>query len=178
MARAKGQETTKGGDGEEDQPYVGLPKHPAFLPSCLYCGHKIHRLLHSGLVSRLPGRSMAPSSRQSWLCRLRAQPGVSPSFARSARVRTVTRELKGNRAVSILWILNYGHANQRSKAFIRTKRQNCLSPVALGRWGLQSDTPKSEVLAALAWPVQRGSGGSFILHPTLKLLCYDLLSLP
>lgn len=130
MARAKGQETTKGGDGEEDQPYVGLPKHPAFLPSCLYCGHKIHRLLHSGLVSRLPGRSMAPSSRQSWLCRRRAQPGVSPSFARSARVRTVTRELKGNRAVSILWILNYGHANQHSKALIRTKGQNCLSPVA------------------------------------------------
>lgn len=163
MARAKGQETTKGGDGEEDQPYVGLPKHPAFLPSCLYCGHKIHRLLHSGLVSRLPGRSMAPSSRQSWLCRRRAQPGVSPSFARSARVRTVTRELKGNRAVSILWILNYGHANQHSKALIRTK--GLMSPVALVRWGWQSDTLKSEVLAALAWPIQRGSGGSFILHP-------------
>ena len=41
---------------EGDRPHVVLPKHPAAGPSCLYCGHKVHRLLHSRLRSNLPAR--------------------------------------------------------------------------------------------------------------------------
>lgn len=71
------------------------------LPSCLYCGHKTHKLLPS----------VDPSSQQSWLCRCNAQPGASPSSAQRERVRTVTRELESNRAISKLWTLSYAHVN-------------------------------------------------------------------
>ena len=53
-----------------------------------------------------------PFSRQSWFCRWRAGPGVSPSSAQSVSIRTVTREPKGYREVAICGTLNGGGTNQ------------------------------------------------------------------
>ena len=51
VARGRGQETTEGGDRERKNGHTRyFPKHPAFLPSCLYCGPELH-----GPVSELPG---------------------------------------------------------------------------------------------------------------------------
>lgn len=107
---AKGQETTK---RQEDWQHMVLPKHPASPPSCLHCGPKIHGLLHSRSIRNLPACSIYPCSPQSWRCRWRAHPCVSPSFAQSARGRTIIGKLKGNQAVSILWNWNYGSTNKR-----------------------------------------------------------------
>ena len=65
--------------------------------------HPVYTTAMSSTGFCTAGRSAScqgnPSSRQSWLCRWRARPGVSPSFAQSASVRTVTRELKGRQAI-------------------------------------------------------------------------------
>lgn len=104
VARAKGQERVKGGDGEENWPHAGpslLPappnQHPAFLPSCLPCGPKLHGLLHSRLVHNRPARSVDPSRRRAGPAD--GEPGHEflPALP---KVQPVTRALNREGAVS------------------------------------------------------------------------------
>lgn len=97
---------------EEGQPHVVLPKHPASLPSCLYCGPKNYRLRTAGSTD-LPAAELVLWTESPARCFSQLCP--------DARVRTAPRELEGSQAASLLWTLNYERANQHAvKAFIGT----------------------------------------------------------
>lgn len=146
------------GDGEEGQYMRGSPSilpafHPVYTAAIRSTGFCTAgwSAVCQGAPRLLPAGGVGSADRE-------PSQVFSPGLARSARVRTVTRELKGNRAVSILWALRYGHANEHRKTFIRTRPQDCASPVALIGWGSHSDTPKSEVWVALDGPLSVAPG--------------------